>query len=188
MRTDSGGANGCVLLRHPARLSRLVEVEKVGVHSAREMCTAIAVIGTQSPGKSLAMAGVLDDCVQRHGWSGRVSVTAAGFGSGAGLADPEDIDVINALGFDVIHPSCPSLDDATAVVDEAACLVVSSEAEADLLLQWPIADGKRVLAFADFFKGAESLFGSPQTELAQFVENLEQAVQELLRSLVAVPA
>ena len=117
-----------------------------------------------------------------------VSVTAAGFGSGAGLADPEDIDVINALGFDVIHPSCPSLDDATAVVDEAACLVVSSEAEADLLLQWPIADGKRVLAFADFFKGAESLFGSPQTELAQFVENLEQAVQELLRSLVAVPA
>ena len=48
-------------------------------------CTAVAVIGTHSPARSLAMARVLDDCVQRHGWSGRVTVAAAGFGSGAGL-------------------------------------------------------------------------------------------------------
>lgn len=149
-------------------------------------CTAIAVIGTHSPARSLAMAGVLDDCVQRHGWAGRVSVSAAGFGAGAGLADPRDIDLIASMGFDVGHPTCPSLDDATAVVEEAACLVVGSEAEAELLVQWPIADGKQVLAYADFLEGSDTTFDSPNTELDLFVDNLERAAAELLRSLVAL--
>ena len=149
-------------------------------------CTAVAVIGTHSPARSLAMARVLDDCVQRHGWSGRVTVAAAGFGSGAGLADPDDVELITSLGFDIGHLACPSLDDAALVVDEAACLVVGSEAEADLLLEWPIADGKQVLAYADFLDGSNAAFSSPDTELELLVDNLERAVPELLRSLVAV--
>lgn len=157
----------------------------MGVGPQTDIRRSIAVIGTQSPARSLAMAKILDDCIARHGWSERLSVRVSGFGPGAGLMAPAESEHLAAAGWGPSDRACPALESSPELVEAADYLVVGSDEEANLFIQWPGAEGKPVLAFCDFADPEASVLNDPRADLASFCHELVEAVPSLLRSIVA---
>jgi protein-tyrosine-phosphatase len=143
----------------------------------------VAVVGTHSPERVLVMAAVLADEIARHGWSERVSVVAAGVGPGAG--SPTLLASLAAAGLDLDGVSCPDLAVDPGPLDDADRFVVGSGEDADLFLQWPQADGKEVVALADFVEGSDAAVDDPLADLDTFIAEVRDVMPHVLRVLIA---
>ncbi len=159
----------------------------MGIRRQTQARRSIAVIGTQSPARSLAMGLILDDCIARHGWSERLQVRVSGVGRGAGAVPRGETEHLLAAGLVSPNGECPALEQSPELVEGADYLVVGSGEEADLFIHWPGAEGKPVLAFCDFTDPDASVLGDPRADLTVFCQELADAVPRLLRSIVAKP-
>jgi protein-tyrosine-phosphatase len=147
---------------------------------------SIAVVGAHHPVRNLALAHLLSQCIAEHGWSERLVVAAAGVADGAGRAGMADLAALARSGLELGRASCPDLASDPTVVEEADLLVVGSDAEADIVIQWPESEGKEVFALTDFIEEEPSAMDDPTADLAQFVSQAAEAVPLLLRALIAM--
>lgn len=147
---------------------------------------SIAVISTQSPARVAAMASVLEDCIARHGWSERLGIEPAGYRKGAGNVARTDLRTLAKAGLGETSREYPDAEADPAHLAHVHCVVVGSEDEAHLLLQWPGAQGKQVFAFGDYVDDMRTAIDDPEAELSAFCEQIAEVASLLLRSLVAV--
>ncbi len=146
---------------------------------------AVTVIGTQSPGRTLAMGLLLQDCIARHGWQQRLSVLRAGFGDGAGTPREEEVEMIVGAGLDAAGVACPDVEAQLDMLETAEYLVVGCADDAVMLLEWPEADGKHVFALSDFLGEEGWALTEPEADFGRFFEEAEDAAPRLLRALIA---
>jgi hypothetical protein len=130
---------------------------------------------------------LLRDCIARHGWSTRLQVTVGGLGAGAGAADRVDIGMLARDGYDPIAGACVDVSKDHGLLEDADCFVVASADDAQLLLEWPEADGKHVLAFSDYLDPSAWAIESAEAGFRDFVDEVEEATPSLVRALVAWP-
>ena len=154
---------------------------------AAEEARAVVVVGTRTASRSVAMATLLQDCIERHGWSERLRVTVGGLGAGAGRADATDIGMLARDGFVPITGVCKDVGKDQTLLEDAACLVVASAEDAQLFLEWPQAEGKHVLAFTDYVDESAWAIESADSGFRDFMDEIQQATPSLLRALVARP-
>ena len=146
---------------------------------------AVAVVGTRTPSRSVAMATLLKDCIDRHGWAERLHVTVGGLGAGAGRADAIDLGMLERDGFEPMSAGCADVGKDPSVLAAADCLVVACAEDAALFLEWPEAEGKHVLAFTDYVDSHAWAIVSVESGFRDFVEEVQDATPSLLRALVA---
>jgi protein-tyrosine-phosphatase len=149
------------------------------------VCKSVAVISAQSPARLAAMACALADCVARHGWSERLKIEPAGHGAGAGSLAGDDAVVLASAGIRCEHAEYVEVESDPSLLGRADYVVVGSELEADMLLQWPGAAGKQVFAFGDYVRDDESAVADPDADLSVFCEEVSEVAPLVLRSLVA---
>jgi len=148
---------------------------------------AVAVVGTRTPSRSVAMATLLQDCIERHGWAERLCVTVGGLGAGAGRADAIELGMLERDGFAPMCGGCADVGKDPSVLAAADCLVVACAEDAALFLEWPEADGKHVLAFTDYVDAHAWAIESLESGFRDFVEEVQEATPSLLRALIARP-
>lgn len=148
---------------------------------------AVAVVGTRTASRSVAMATVLKDCIDRHGWSERLRITVGGLGAGAGRADIAEMGMLARDGFQPIAGACADVGKDQSLLAEADCLVVACADDAALFLEWPEAEGKHVLAFTDYADEGAWAIESDESGFRDFVEEVQEATPSLVRALVAWP-
>lgn len=154
---------------------------------ASDEAKAVAVIGTRAASRSVAMATLLQDCIDRHGWSERLRVVVGGLGAGAGRADATDIGMLARDGFIPIAGVCENVGKDQSLLADADCLVVASADDAALFLEWPEAEGKHVLVFTDYVDESAWAIESADSGFRDFMDEIQQATPLLLRALVARP-
>jgi protein-tyrosine-phosphatase len=145
----------------------------------------VAVVGSQSPGRSVILAGVLLDSIARHGWGERLEVVGAGLGAGAG---PLDAQALAAAGIDVmaeLRGGCPDVEAEPATLVDSDIVVVTTGEDADLLISWPEADGKQIFALSDFLGDEGWAIVDPRAPILEYVSQVREGVPLLLRALVA---
>ncbi|RMD83214.1 MAG: hypothetical protein D6815_07125 [Candidatus Dadabacteria bacterium] len=143
------------------------------------------MIGTQSPGRTLAMGLLVADCIARHGWSERLKVECAGFGDGAGVPSPAELGLMAEAGLDTSLPECPDVEARLDMLEQANYLVVGCADDAVMFLEWPEAEGKQVLALSDFLGDEGWALGDPDADFGVFFTEAEAAAPLLLRALIA---
>jgi protein-tyrosine-phosphatase len=132
------------------------------------------------------LAHLLADCIAKHGWAERLEVTLAGVADGAGRAALADLEALARTGLDVTRGNCPDLAADPSLVEEADLLVVGSDAEASIVIQWPESEGKQIFALTDYLDDEPSALDDPGADLARFVNQAAEAVPLLLRAVVAM--
>jgi len=152
---------------------------------ARRNGNSVAVVGTHSPARTLAMALALGDCIERHGWADRFRVFGLGFADGAGKPRAEELEMLAEAGLDVGGGECPDVEEHLELLEGASCLVVGCPDEAVMLLDWPEAEGKPVLALGDFLGEDGWALADPEADFGRFFEEVEEAAPRLLRALIA---
>jgi len=148
---------------------------------------SIAVVGTRTASRSVAIATLLQDCIARHGWTERLSVSVAGWGAGAGDADATDIGMLAHDGYEPIALWCSDVVADHAVLADADCFVVASEEDAYVFLEWPEAEGKHILALTDYLDEAAWAIRAADSGFRDFMDEVTDAVPSVLRELVARP-
>ena len=147
----------------------------------------VAVIGSQSPGRSAILAGVLLDSIARHGWGERLEVIGAGLGAGAG---PLDTQALAAAGIDVtkeLRRGCPDVEAEPDALEGSDVVVVPTGDDADFLISCPEADGKQIFALSDFLGEDGWAILDPLAPLVEYVSQVREGVPLLLRALIAEP-
>ena len=155
--------------------------------SARSRCLRVVVIGSQSPGRTPILAGLLLDSISRHGWGERLHVIGAGLGAGAG---PPDLQALEAAGIAVTEEllrGCPDVEEEADALEEGDVLVVPTGEDADFLISWPEVDGKQVFALSDFLGEDGWAIVDPGAPIVEYVSQVREGVPLLLRALVAEP-
>jgi protein-tyrosine-phosphatase len=147
---------------------------------------SIAVVGAHHPARNLALAHLLSQCIAEHGWGERLMVNSGGVADGVGRAGMAELAALSRAGFDLGHSSCPDLASDPTLLEEADLLVVGSDAEAQIVIQWPESEGKEVFALTDFLEDESSAMDDPGADLVQFISQAAEAVPLLLRALVAM--
>jgi hypothetical protein len=145
----------------------------------------VAVIGSQSPGRSAILASLLLDLVARHGWGERLEVVGAGLGAGAG---PLDAGALAAAGVTVteeLRRGCPDVEEEPGALEDSHVLVVPTGDDADLLISWPEADGKQIFALSDFLGEDGWAIVDPGAPIVEYISQVREGVPLLLRALVA---
>jgi protein-tyrosine-phosphatase len=145
----------------------------------------VAVVGSQSPGRSVILAGLLLDSIARHGWGERLEVVGAGLGAGAG---PLDLQALVAAGINVMEElrgGCPDVEAEPDTLEDSDIVVVPTGEDADLLISWPEADGKQVFALSDFLGDDGWAIVDPRAPIREYVSQVKEGVPLLLRALVA---
>lgn len=148
---------------------------------------SIAVVGTRSAAHSLAVATLLKDSIDRHGWAGRLRVEVAGLGGGAGAASAVELRMLRQDGREPIGASCIDVGENQDLLAGADCLVVASADDAQLFLEWPQADGKQVYALTDFLDADAWAIEDPEAGFRDYVDEVERAVPALVGTLIAWP-
>ena len=148
---------------------------------------SIAVVGTRSASRSVAMATLIHDCIERHGWAQRLRVSVGGLGTGAGTADPGDIGMLTHDGYAPITRACADVRRHRDVLDGADCFVVASAEDAYALLEWPEADGKHVLALVDYLDDKAWAIADPESGFRDFMDEINEAIPFVVRALIAWP-
>ena len=146
---------------------------------------SVAVVGSQSPDRSLILSALLRDSIQRHGWSERIDVVSIGFGAGAGRSDPK---VLAAVGVSIDAPACPDLDSDSLPLEESDAVVVATGEDAELVITWPELDAKQVFALSDYLGDEGWAVVDPAAALGDYVAQVQEGVPHLLRALIARPA
>jgi protein-tyrosine-phosphatase len=149
---------------------------------------SITVVGAHKPSRNLALAQLLSECIAKHGWSERLVVVAAGVADGAGRASLGDVQMLSRSGVDLDKANCPDFAADPRIVEEADCVVVGSDAEAGIVISWPESAGKQVYALTEFLNEEPSAMDDPAADLAQFVNQVTEAIPHLLRAVVAIRA
>ena len=147
----------------------------------------IAVVGTRTASRSVAIATLLQDCIARHGWAERLGVSVAGWGAGAGDVDATDIGMLAHDGYEPIALWCSDVADDQAVLAEADCLVVASEEDACVFLEWPQAEGKHILALTDYLDEGAWAIRAFDSGFRDFMDEVTDVVPSVVRELVALP-
>jgi hypothetical protein len=148
---------------------------------------SIAVVGTRTASRTVAMATLLHDCIARHGWAERLTVFVAGWGAGAGDADDTDIGMLARDGFEPIALQCTDVAADQAVLEDADCFVVASEEDACMFLEWPQAEGKHILALTDYLDDQAWAIRAVDSGFRDFMDEVTDAVPSVVRELVALP-
>jgi len=148
---------------------------------------SIAVVGTRSAARSVAMATLLQSWIERHGWGERLRVGVGGIGLGAGEGSATELGMLARDGYDPIAARCAEVAGNHALLMSADCLVVASGDDAALLLEWPAADGKQVYALTDYLDDTAWAIEEPESGFRDFVDEIEAAMPSLLRALIAWP-
>ena len=148
---------------------------------------SVAVVGTRSASRSVAMATLLQDCIARHGWAERLIVSVAGWGAGSGDADATDLGMLAHDGYEPIARRCTDVAADQAVLADAHCFVVASEEDACVFLEWPQAEGKYILALTDYIDEGAWAIRAVDSGFLDFMDEVTDAVPSVLRELVALP-
>jgi protein-tyrosine-phosphatase len=148
---------------------------------------SVAVVGTRTASRSVAMATLIRDCIERHGWSERLHVEVGGLGSGAGTADASDIGMLARDGYAPIAQACTDVRRNRGLLDGADCFVVASAEDAYVLLEWPEAEGKHVLALVDYLDEKAWAIADPESGFRDFMDEINDAIPFLVRALIAWP-
>ncbi len=146
---------------------------------------SIAVLGTSDPSRNLAISALLRECIERHGWSERLEVSAAGYAGGAGKVASAAFAELTARGVCPAKDRCPDIEIDAAPIAAADCLVVATDEEADLFLTWPESTGKPLFALTEFLGSDGWAVGDPSSDLALFLKQVGDAVPMVLRSIIA---
>jgi hypothetical protein len=146
---------------------------------------SVAVVGTRSASRSVAIATLLKDCIDRHGWTDRLVVSVAGLGSGAGAADTIDMGMLARDGYEPIADWCADVGADQALLALADCFVVASEDDATLFLEWPEAEGKHILALTDYLDEAAWAIRAWDSGFRDFMDEVNEVIPSLLRELVS---
>lgn len=145
----------------------------------------IAVLGTSDPSRNLAISALLQECIERHGWSERLDVSAAGYANGAGRMERGASRELSERGVCPAKDRCPDVEIDAAPIASADCLVVATDEEADLFLTWPESSGKQVFALTEFLGSEGWAVGDPTSDLSVFIKQVSDAVPMVLRSIIA---
>ena len=123
---------------------------------------SVAVVGSQSPDRSLILSALLIDSIERHGWGERIGVVSIGLGPGAGATDAR---ALASLGLSVSARSCPDVESDSTSLEESDAVVVATGEDAELLITWPEVEAKQVFALATISetKGGRSRTRSPRS-------------------------
>ena len=146
---------------------------------------SVAVVGSQSPDRSLILSALLQDSIQRHGWGERIDVVSIGIGAGAGRSDPS---ALAAVGVRTDVRACPDLDSHSVPLEESDAVVVATGEDADLVVSWPELDAKQVFALSDYLGEEGWAVVDPAAALGDYVAQVQEGVPHLLRALIARPA
>jgi protein-tyrosine-phosphatase len=144
----------------------------------------VAVVGSQSPDRSLILSALLLDSIERHGWGERIGVVSVGFGPGAGEIDAR---VLESVGLDAAAPSCPDVERDSASLEGSDAVVVATGEDAEILISWPEVEAKQVFALSDYLGEEGWAIEDPQSALADYVAQVKEGVPHLLRALIARP-
>lgn len=145
---------------------------------------SVAVVGSQSPDRSLILSELLRDSIQRHGWSERIDVVSIGFGAGAGRSDPS---ALAAVGVSVDARACPDLEGDSVPLEASDAVVVATAKDAELVITWPELDAKQVYALSDYLGDDGWAVNDPAAALGDYVAQVQEGVPHLLRALIARP-
>ncbi len=146
---------------------------------------SISVVGSHRPARNLALAHLLNDCISKHGWSERLTVTLGGVASGAGRAPAREIEALSRGGVNLDSNHCPDLNADRWIVEEADYVVVGSDDEAGLVISWPESAGKQVYALGEYLDEFPSAMDDPDADLVQFINQATEAIPHLLRVVLA---
>lgn len=145
----------------------------------------VAVVGCEAPGRTALLAALLHSCVGRHGWSERLSVRAFGMLAGSGAPRTQEIEAARRAGFSLEAFACAPLEQDDAFLDTCSVIVALTDADADLLLQTPQAEGKPVLCVADLLDEEAARVLRESEDPGEVLAALEPDMPELLRKLIA---
>jgi protein-tyrosine-phosphatase len=176
---------GCCPVRGGSA-ERHVEAVVVELEVGGTRPRAVAVVTTQSPVRGLIIEKLLGDSIATHGWGERLTVTAAGVEDGAGDLDETNAANLLRTGFELEMEQCPAVADDPELIEEADVFVCASSEEADVVMQWPQATGKKIYALTDFLGESGWACEDAGAELAMFIDQVSEAVPLLLRALVAM--
>lgn len=155
--------------------------------SAATQRVRVAVVGSQSPGRSAILAGLLGDSIDRHGWGERIEVVGVGFGAGAGPVEPQALAAAGIIVTEGLRRGCPDVEAEPDALDESDVVVVATGDDADLLISWPEADGKQIFALSDFLGEDGWAVLDPGAPILEYVSQVREGIPLLLRALVAEP-
>lgn len=141
----------------------------------------VVLVGADRPGRTLLLAGLLEECIAQHGWSERLHVRAMGVLAGAGRADESDREALRKTA-----SSATACDDIDQTRVEACDVIVAiSDESADLVLQSVMAERKPVLCLQDLIDGEAAGALRNGCEADQLVEVMRPEMEEVLRALIA---
>jgi hypothetical protein len=144
-------------------------------------------VGTCSASRSVAIATLLKDGIDRHGWAERLVVCVAGLGAGAGQADTIDIGMLARDGYEPIADWCADVGHDQSLLADADCFVVANEEDAVLFLEWPEAQGKHILALTDYLEDGAWAIRALDSGFRDFMDEVNDVIPSLLRELVSRP-
>jgi len=144
----------------------------VGTDSQSEGRRCVAVVGTQSPQRSLTLESMLRSCIEEHGWGQRLSVVGAGLGPGAGDAGGR---------------TCTDLEENPELLESADLILVGDPEQADYLLEWPQAEGKNIMAIGEGGGGESDheILHDPRSSDEEFVEAARRAMADVVRRVIS---
>ena len=145
---------------------------------------SVAVVGSQSPDRSLILSMLLVDSIERHGWGERIGVVSIGFGSGAGATDTS---ALALLGLNVSARHCPDVESDSTSLEDSDAVVVATGEDAEILITWPELEAKQVFALSDYLGDEGWAIEDPQSALGDYLEQVREGVPHLLRALIARP-
>jgi hypothetical protein len=157
------------------------------MEAAEPSFKSVAVVGTRTASRSVAIATLLQDCIARHGWAERLIVSVAGWGAGAGDADETDLGMLAHDGYEPIALKCIDVGSDQGVLADADYFVVASEEDACVFLEWPQAEGKYILALTDYLDEGAWAIRAVDSGFRDFMDEVTDAVPCVLRELVALP-
>jgi hypothetical protein len=91
-------------------------------------------------------------------------------------------------GYEPLSTACGDVRRNLTVLADADCFVVASEGDARLLLEWPEAEGKHILALTDYLDADAWAIESEESGFRDFMDEVNDAVPSLVRALVARPS
>lgn len=158
---------------------------EIGLNAGATPVRNVAIVTSQSPVRGLIIEKLLSESIAAHGWGERLSVTAAGVEAGAGDVGELQAANLSLGGFELDMEQCPAVEEDPELLEEADILVCASADEADTVMQWPEATGKKILALTDFLGESGWAFDDASAEIESFIDQAQEAVPLLLRVLVA---
>jgi hypothetical protein len=150
--------------------------------SARKV---VLVASGSSPDRAIAVERLLAAAAARSGWADRVEIRLGGIDGGAGRISDAGRAALASVGIDAEGAVCPDLERRLELLDGASLIVCDRGDVADVLVDWKEA-GEAEFVCVDEVSGATGADEeAAETPIAGEVRSYEQAIDEVLRRVVA---